>query len=312
MPSVLTLLAWRVEYLPMAGWEEIINADRPENPDVTSIARATTLQLATEASLHEAYEPHFAAQETFWNVITAFLAKHGSLMYEEPNFDTVHFTTGPMALEQIECDELGNTLPVPSIQLSTSEDRIIWGYFGKRAWNPLARYFPPSEEKIRDVIRERCAEVARQDSPRFPYIEIRTQFVEYAGAYDGGVKGAARESGGLHGSHVPKALLNRTDLNILPNLPPPNLKHIFGFTHSMMRIGPPVQKTFAIPDYDPTYMTEVIYKRSLDAQAARLIDLRDGHIASMALITDIMNRADAIDLPLYDRFDRIASTADAP
>lgn len=282
-----------------------MDENRPERLDISPVIAATILREATETTLREAFEPQLAAQQAFWNVVTAFLAKHGSLLYEQPNFDLPHFTTGPMALEQAEIDAYGRTHAVPSVQVSSHEGSLIHGYFGKRARNPLTRFFPPSEEKIRDEIRTRYAAEALKNSPRFPYIEIKTRYVSFAEAYDGGVRGAAGQYGGMHGSRVPKVLLNESDLPILPNVPPPNTKYIHDCSRSFVRLGPPTSYEIALPEYDPDWQTEDMYSRSLAQESSRLVELRDWHINSMAEITDILSRADQIQTPLYEHLAQV-------
>lgn len=285
----------------MATWEERMNVPHQQKTDTSA---ADILRIATKASLREAYEPHLLAQKAFWEAITAFLAKHGSLMYEAPNFDLPHFTTGPMALKEVEIDSKTNrTLPVPSIQISSYEDRLIWGFFDKRGNNPLTRYLPPSEEKTRAAIRKAYAESALIESPHFPYIEVETKYVEFADTYTEGLRGVARQSGGIYRSRVPKALLKESDLLIFPDTPPPNLK-AFGYSKGSMRLGPPTVPDLGFGQYNPEWSTEEIYHRSLKQQTEELIALRDAEIASMSEIADIICKADQIHLPLYDYFGR--------
>lgn len=287
----------------MAAWEEQMDVNPPKKANTYS---ADIRRAAAEASIREAYESHMMAQKTFWNIITAFLAKHGSLLYEKPNFDTPHFTTGPMALKEIEIDSLdGKTLAVPSIQISSYETDLIWGFFDKRAKNPLTRYFPPSEEKIQTAIRDIYVQNSLKESPHFPYIELETKYVELADTYTAGVRGVAKQSGAIHGSSVPKVLLSESDLVIFPDTPPPNLK-AFGYTKGWMRLGPPKVPEFYFCEYDPEWSTEDIYHRNLERQIDQLIVQRDAEMTSMAQITDIICRADQIQLPLYSHFERIA------
>lgn len=82
----------------MASWEEKMEGTSPSKMPTYDM---DILHSATEADLKEAYESHQDAQQAFWNTITTFLAKHGSLLYEHPNFDSAHFTTGPMALKEV-------------------------------------------------------------------------------------------------------------------------------------------------------------------------------------------------------------------
>lgn len=273
-------------------------------PQKINTFETDVLWSATDASVQAAYEPHHEAQEAFWNVITAFLAKHGSILYEAPNFDTPHFTTGPMALQEIEVDSQdGTSFPIPSIQISSYDNDLIWGFFDKRTKNPLTRYFPPSEEKIHTAIREIYAKNALREDRHFPYIELKAKYVEFADTYTDGAQGIARRSGVIYGSRVPKVLLEESGLPIFPNTPPPNLK-AYGYTEGWMRVGPPVGLKLTFSKYDPHWETEEIYRRNLQRHVDTLIVRRDAEIASMTEIADILHRADHIQLPLYDYFGR--------
>ncbi len=287
------------------SWRESLNHSRPPTEMRTAADEARHYQAGALAHLRDEFVPHMQAQTTFWHTATGVLGKKGKIMYEAPYWEHPTFSTGWMALEQPEIDRHGKTQPLPCVRLSVSENKLMQGYFAKKAHLRVAKEWalptPPERlaQQRTDKIRE-FFEESGTANPHFPYLEMGAAVVKF--------DGRAAEKTIEHkvpGAYVPGMRLSEKELPIFPDVPPPNYKQGYGYTKSWVRFGPPKMPELSVNTFYPDHETLGKHTSRIDERVGYYLTDRDRDIANMMEMVDILQTAVQVDVSAYEHFEYV-------